>query len=137
MIVFDTNVVSELLRLEPERRVKQWAASLTERPMLTTVTEWELRFGVLRLPAGRRRDELAAGLARVLVDAEGHILDFDSAAAERAANVRFVRESSGRPISTADAMIAGICLANGAALATRNGRDFEGTGVPVVDPWDS
>ena len=135
MIVLDTNVVSELLKVSPAPEVKQWVALLVEQPALTSVTEWELRYGVLRLPIGRRREELGAAIERVLADAAGHILSFDSAAAQHAAELRSCRESAGRPISTADAMIAGICLAHAASLATRNVGDFEGTGVGVLDPW--
>jgi predicted nucleic acid-binding protein len=45
------------------------------------------------------------------------------------------REAKGRPISSADAQIAAICHAHDAVLATRNGKDFEATGVPIIDPW--
>ena len=47
------------------------------------------------------------------------------------------REVAGRPISIADAQIAATCLSYGAVLATRNVRDFEGTGLDLVDPWST
>ena len=45
------------------------------------------------------------------------------------------RERSGKPISGFDALIAAVCRSHGAALATRNFSDFDGTGVEIVDPW--
>jgi len=45
------------------------------------------------------------------------------------------RDRSGRPIDGFDAQIAAICLAEGSMLATRNLKDFEGTGVTLTDPW--
>jgi predicted nucleic acid-binding protein len=45
------------------------------------------------------------------------------------------RDRLGRPISIADAQIAAICRARGAALATRNTKDFQDTGIELIDPW--
>jgi predicted nucleic acid-binding protein len=47
------------------------------------------------------------------------------------------RREAGRPIDTPDAQIAAICCAHGAVLATRNTKDFEGTDVDLIDPWQS
>ena len=46
------------------------------------------------------------------------------------------REMIGRPISMADAQIASICRKLRATLATRNIRDFDNTGIDVIDPWN-
>lgn len=56
-------------------------------------------------------------------------------AARMAGAVSAQRRSMGRPISMADACVAGICLVHEAVLATRNTRDFEGIGLSLVDPW--
>jgi len=69
-------------------------------------------------------------------DFVGRVLPFDGDAAERYAELVAGRERDGRPVSAADGQIAAICRHRDATLATRNGRDFEGTGVTVVDPWD-
>ncbi|MBA3840325.1 MAG: VapC toxin family PIN domain ribonuclease, partial [Thermoleophilaceae bacterium] len=45
------------------------------------------------------------------------------------------RERAGLPIDGFDAQIASICHTHGAALATRNLKDFEGAGIDVIDPW--
>jgi len=137
VIVLDTNVVSEMLRLRPEPRVLSWASRLGEPTALTSVTAWELQFGLGRMPEGRRREQLTVALERVLHDASGSILAFDEAAARCAASMRVDRERVGRPVATADVQIAGICQARRATLATRNTKDFEGLGVDLVNPWDS
>ena len=58
----------------------------------------------------------------------------DLAAARAYATIMAQRQSAGRPIATSDAQIAGICLAEGATLATRNGKDFEGWRVRLINP---
>jgi hypothetical protein len=65
----------------------------------------------------------------------GRILPFDHRAAHCYAELRATRRSTGKPMSVMDAMIAAIALAHAMTLATRNVRDFEGLGVPLVDPF--
>ena len=63
------------------------------------------------------------------------ILPFDSAAARAYAEIAANRRQAGRPIAEADCQIAAISPLRSAVLVTRNVRDFQGTGVEVVDPW--
>lgn len=139
MIVLDTNVISEIFRPSPEPRVVEWLVSLTGDVAITSITLAELLAGVRRLPDGRRKDELAHGIEEAVAPYRGSqsVLSFDADAAERYAEVLASREAAGAPISTADAQIAAICLAHGAVCATRNVKDFQHTGVKVVDPWNA
>lgn len=137
MIILDTNVISEIFRPLPEPRVVDWLASLEGDVAITSVTLAELLAGVRRLPDGRRRDELTRRIDAALAPYRGGraVLPFDDVAADRYADVLVARESTGAPISTADAQIAAICLTHGAICATRNVNDFQHTGVELVDPW--
>jgi predicted nucleic acid-binding protein len=65
------------------------------------------------------------------------ILDFDADAPVIAGTLRARRESTGRPFSIVDSMIAAICLINGATLATRNVRDFDGLDLKLVNPFEA
>ena len=138
MLVIDTHVASELMRPVPTPRVAAWIAERDAAGMyLTAVSEAELRFGVAILPAGKRRDALDAAMRRWLDLAfASRILPFDSAAARAYAEIAADRRQAGRPIGGADCQIAAISRLHGAVLATRNVRDFQGTGVEVVDPWE-
>ena len=73
------------------------------------------------------------------VEFMGRVLSFDSAAAVAFAEISASRRHAGRPIAQADAQadaqIAAIARSRGAALATRNGPDFAGCGIEVVNPW--
>ena len=137
MILLDTNIVSELLRKTPEPKVEAWLAAQEGSDVyLSAVTEAELRLGVAVMPAGRRRTALASMMDGILQeDFRAHILPFDSAAACAYAAIASDRRAAGRPISQFDCQIAAIARSNGAAVATRNVRDFEGCGIAVIDPW--
>lgn len=137
MIVLDTNVISEIFRPSPEPRVVEWLVSLTGDVAITSITLAQLLAGVRRLPNGQRKDELAQRIDEAVAPYRGSrsVLAFDDDAAERYAEVLASREAAGAPVSTADAQIAAICLANGATCATRNVKDFQHTGVELVDPW--
>lgn len=137
MIVLDTNVISEILRPEPEGCVIAWLEGLTGDVAITAVTLAELLAGVRRLPKGRRRSALAAKIDAALEPYRETraILPFDDKAVEQYADVLVAREQAGLPIHTADAQIVAICRAHGATCATRNSKDFTGTGVELVDPW--
>lgn len=137
MIVLDTNVISEVVRSTPNERVVAWLISLTGEVAITAVTFAELLAGVGRLPDGRRKAELSTRIAAAIEPfrGSGSILPFDETAAAHYAEILVSREAVGRPISTADAQIAAICLAHSATCATRNLRDFAHTGIDLVDPW--
>ena len=137
MIVIDTNVVSELMRQTPAPAVMAWFSAQDSAELyLTTVSEAELRAGVAILPAGRRREHLAAEIDAVVEqDFAGRVLPFDSAAARTYAAIAASRRSVGRPILEADCQIAAIARARDAAMATRNRADFEHCGIAVIDPW--
>ena len=139
MIVLDTNVISEIFRPSPEPRVVEWLVSLTGDVAITSITLAELLAGVRRLPDGRRKDELAQRIEEAIAPYRGtrSVLAFDADAAERYAKVLASCEAGDAPVSTADAQIAAICLAHGATCATRNVKDFQHTGVELVDPWNA
>ncbi|MGH3469557.1 MAG: VapC toxin family PIN domain ribonuclease, partial [Thermocrispum sp.] len=59
----------------------------------------------------------------------------DAPAAMEYASIVTNRDSAGLPISGFDAQIASICRTHDATLATRNVRDFQATGIALMDPW--
>ena len=138
MIVLDTNVLSELMRPDPDQAVIAWMDSQEPAQLfLTAVTVAEILYGIARLPDGKRKAGLRErGVAMLQEDFAGRVISFDEAAAAQYAEVVCERQASGRSISMADAQIAAICRTlNGATLATRNSRDFEGIGLDLANPW--
>ncbi len=136
-VLLDTNVVSELLRPSPNPAVEMWVGTrLATDLYFSAVGEAELRYGVAILPTGRRRDALALAIEAILrEDLDGRILPFDRPAAREYADIAAARRSAGRPIAPTDCQIAAIARSRDMAVVTRNVRDFDDTGIEVVDPW--
>jgi toxin FitB len=139
MIVLDTNVISELMRIEPSASVLRWMAAQTTTALFTTtLTQAEVFYGLALLSEGRRRDALIDA-ARLIFERDmvGRVLPFDADAAMAYAEIGAVRRKVGRPISQIDGQIAAIVASRGARLATRNVRDFEDCGIVLIDPWSA
>lgn len=138
MIILDTNIISETVRASPNSQVAAWYRNQSIADLATTsVTLAELLNGIRRMPQGKRRTQLAASIDYALMPIMERIFAFDVDAAVDYADIRAHRESVGRPIGVQDAMIAAIARSHGATLATRNIKDFEGTGVELVNPWEA
>lgn len=137
--LLDTNVLSELMRDSPSSVVMAWFAQRPQAAMKTSaITHAEILTGVALLPAGKRRDGLALAAEEMFAtEWAGHCLPFDAAAASLYALVRAQRVRDGHPITTEDAQIAAIALANGLPLVIRNIKDFEDIGqLTVINPWE-
>ncbi len=135
--VLDTNVLSELMNPKGLITVKNWVASHPREDLfITSITQAEILYGIAILPGGKRRDALRESAhAMFIQEFIGHILAFESKAAECFAEISATRKKIGKPISQADAQIVAICLAHNAVLATRNVDDFRDTQIEIVNPW--
>jgi toxin FitB len=137
VIVLDTNVLSEPLKTKPAPQVMEWLDKQgAETLFITVISRAELRFGVLKLPDSKRKNALAAQIERVFDLFRERTLDFDAAAAEKLAQIAAHCEKIGKRAVAPDAYIAACAAAQGFAVATRNARHFEHTGVRVINPWE-
>ncbi len=136
MIVVDTNVIAELMKSEPHESVRRWSLAQPAAELCTTaITVGEVLYGIERLPPGRRKELLRETAADVFATYGDHVLAFDASAAAHYPLIVASRDRQGRPIDGFDAQIASICRSEPAALATRNVKDFEQTGIDLIDPW--
>jgi len=136
MIILDTNVLSALMRQTPDRIVMSW---LDRQPRtsvwITSVTVFEIQFGLQILVAGKRRTLLTEAFEGVLVRMGQRVAAFDVAAAGYASDLMAMRHREGRPGALRDTLIAGIVLAQHATLATRNTVHFQDASIPMINPW--
>ncbi len=136
MIILDTNLVSEPLKPKPASQVLAWLdRQAPDTLYLTTITLAELQAGVSVLPMGKRRKALQAATTELIAGFEGRVLSFDQDCARAFGCVVAGTQAAGNPIHFADCAIAAIAAMRGFILATRNVRDYKGTGIELIDPW--
>ncbi|MEQ1618977.1 MAG: type II toxin-antitoxin system VapC family toxin [Terricaulis sp.] len=142
MILVDTNVISELLRPSPTPNVVSWLNAHFPGCALSSVSIFELSEGVTRMSEGARRDSLHAAITRLVRRFGARIYAYDTQAAYASAELAGRARALGLglhqiPAKVIDLQIGGIALAYGMEFATRNFRDFHGTGLTLVNPWDT
>jgi toxin FitB len=136
VIILDTNVLSALMRQAPDQSVVDWLDRQPRTSVWTTsVTVFEIEFGLQILAAGKRRTLLVEAFEELLARMGQRVATFDIAAAGQASDLMAARHKKGRPGDLRDTMIAGIVLAQHATLATRNTAHFEDAQIPLVNPW--
>lgn len=136
MIILDTNVISETTRPTPSPSVLHWLAQNLGDCMVAVVSMQELEFGAQRMPAGTRRRSVDDAIEGLIRSFEGCFVPLSLESARMTGTVLAARLAAGRPISMADAQIAGTALVHGAAIATRNIKDFDGLGIELINPWN-
>jgi predicted nucleic acid-binding protein len=137
VILLDTNVISALMRRDPDATVVSWLdAQPAESIWTTSITVFEVTTGLRLLPAGRRRQALEHAFDGLLAEElDGRIQVFDTAAATASGEIAAQRETAGPAVEIRDVQVAGIALARRAQLATRNTRHFTDLGIVLIDPW--
>ena len=137
--LLDTNIVSEWVKPRPEPKVVSWLADIDEdRVFLSIATLAELRHGVERLPASRRRTRLDEWLRHDLpARFEGRVLPIDETIAAAWGTIVARREAKGRPIGVMDAWLAATAETHELTLVTRNAADFRDAVTAILDPWAS
>ena len=137
MILTNTNVISEVMKVSPSLRVIEWLNNQDSNALyVSTITIGEIEYGLRILPDGRRRLELKERFERFIsVAFAQRILSFDEPAARSYGDVMGLRRELGRPISVPDGQIAAIARSGGFSVATRNTSDFEECGVDLINPF--
>jgi tRNA(fMet)-specific endonuclease VapC len=121
--LLDTNTLSEPVQPAPDARIFKWfqrhgAECATAAPVVQ-----ELLFGVLRLPPGRRRDDLERYVVGVVM-AGYEVLSYDFRAAQWHSRERARLVRQGLTPALYDGFIAAIAAVNDLVLVTANLKDF-------------
>jgi len=131
--LLDTNVISEPTRSRPSPAVLARLQTTTDRCAIASVTWHELRFGIERVPDGRRKDSLTDYLR--LLARQIPVLPYDQLAADWHARMRARETSGGATRPFADGQIAATAAVHGLTLVTRNLPDFVGIEGLLVESW--
>lgn len=137
MILLDTNVLSELMKLKPDQNViKTIDSHANHKIFISAITHAEILQGLALLPQGKRKQSLQTQALQIFDLFAGRTLPFTHETSPFYADIIHQRTSIGRAIGFPDAQIAAIALQNQLILFTRNTRDFEGiSSLEIRNPW--
>lgn len=136
MIFLDTNVISETLRKLPDPAVIAWLDRHDAEIALPTVAIAEIAFGIQKIVPDQRAARLEQRLSEWRRRFADRIFGLTEEAALTYGDIMGAAKRQGRPMSTADGMVAAIARVNGGRLATRNLPDFQTTGLELISPWE-
>ena len=133
--IVDANLLSEAIKPDPAPQVLDWLRLNEQNLAVTPVVLGELEYGILFLPASRRKKQLELWFEKIRSTA--HCLDFDSKAASSWAHLLAHLKSKGHAMPIKDSLIAASAIAHNLTVATRNTRDFKNARVPLLNPFET
>jgi hypothetical protein len=138
MILLDTNIISEMMKPIPDPNVIQWIdRQEVTQLFVSTITIAEISYGLNVLPEGNRKALLEKAFNKALLEAfTTRILAFDESAAHCYGKIMGHRKNLGQPLGVPDGQIAAIAFSHGAAIATRNIRDFKNCDLHLINPFE-
>jgi toxin FitB len=138
MIIFDTNVISEIIKDQCDSNVQLWTASIdSDEACTTSINIAELYSGVAVLPNGKKKDGLRLQIDNIVQDLfHDRILAFDRNSAMQLSEISATLKTKGRTISLADGMIAAIAIQHDCKVASRDTQPYADAGLSFINPWN-
>ena len=135
--LFDTNVLSELTTKDPNANVVAWVESIDqENIFLSVVAIGELKKGIEKLPGSRKKKDLLSWLENdLLIRFRERIIPLDLPVMLVWGTMVAELEKAGTPLPAIDSLLAASASQRGLTLVTRNTKDFEPAGIPLINPW--
>jgi toxin FitB len=133
--LIDTNVISELVKKNPDEKVIKWFSSIpNEKLFISVITIGELRKGINQILEAQKKEKLRIWLEHELPEwFQERILAIDLAIADRWG--RLLAQAR-RPLPAIDSLIAATALHFDLSVVTRNVADFEYTDLEIINPWE-
>ena len=135
--ILDTNVISELVVGMPNSKVVTWLESVDpDNIYLSVITLGEIRKGIEKLPASKRKNTLDSWFNdELLVRFHNRILPLDLPVLLTWGKLTARLEKNGTPLPAIDSLLAATALQTEFTLVSRNTEDFQLAGISLYDPW--
>ncbi len=134
--LLDTCVLSEVWKPRPDAGVIAWFEdSLEDELFLSVLTFGELRKGIDRLPAGKKRERLAADYGALRSRYGARVLPVTDVVAERWGTLAAAAAQRGAHLHVVDGLLGATALVEGLTFVTRNVVDFAPTKALLLNPF--
>ncbi len=135
--LIDTCVISELRKLKPNDSVVKFLESIDESGIyISSMTLGEVHRGIQKLPQSKKRTELLQWVGSIEQKFEDKILSFNKDVSILWGQLTAQLEKKGHPMSAFDSIICATSMYNNCCLITRNVKDFEKSGIEIINPWE-
>lgn len=137
-VLLDTCALAELRKPRPDPAVVAAVKAVPdEKLFLSALSVGEIAKGTALLPAGKKRNELTAWLVALEREFRERILPVDVEIARTWGEMTARAQKKGLIVAPTDGLIAATAMRHNLHVMTRNEKDFQPTGVRVVNPWGS
>ena len=134
--LLDTCAISEITKTQANSGVIEWLKSTNSEDLyLSVINIGEIKKGINKLPASKKKQDLLFWLETLLEDYQSRILTVDLSVMENWSLLVTNAEKKGQPIASMDSIIAAIAYTHHLTLVTRNERDFYACNIPMINPW--
>ena len=133
--LLDTNILSEGRKPGPSPKVLSWLLQNASASGLSVLTIGEFVKGASLMPGGKRRRELEAWIGELEQEFTDRLLPLDVHEMRVWGQLYGKEQATGHKLPLFDSLLVATALAHDLTLVTRNTKDFEMTGVKVVNPF--
>ena len=134
--LLDTCAISELTKPQANSGVIEWLENTNSEDLyLSVINIGEIKKGINKLPASKKKQDLLFWLETLLEDYQNRILTVDLSVMENWSLIVANAEKKGQPIASLDSIIAATAYTHHLTLVTRNERDFYACNIPMINPW--
>jgi len=125
-----------MIKPSPDKKLLRWVENEPSSSLfLSVITIGEIRKGLSKLPASRKKEKLTIWLNMLLEEYSNRILLIDLTVAENWGEMQGRSEKKGAVMPSIDGLIAAITYTNNMTLVTRNENDFISANIPIINPW--
>ena len=135
--LLDTNIISELISIQPNQSVIDFLSSIDENDTyLSVITIGEIKAGIENVKSLDKKEKLAKWLDEELLKRfENRIIDIDVNVMITWAKISQNLKNIGKPLPIMDLLIASSCIYNEFVLVTRNEKDFKNLELKILNPF--
>ena len=136
-VLLDTCILSEFKKPSPNQKLISIFDELDDRNIfLSVICIGEIQKGVQLLDSGKRQTDLQSWLQLLEKAYSNRILNIDISTVRIWGDLTASAQKQGIIIPATDGLIAATALRHNLSIITRNEKDFEYSGVAVINPWN-